>query len=36
MISLKKVKYFIIDEADRILDMGFEKELNKIVFEKGK
>ncbi len=28
------VKYFIIDEADRMLDMGFEPQLNQIVFEK--
>lgn len=33
LISLKAVKYLIIDEADRILDMGFEPQLNKIVFE---
>lgn len=35
MISLKKVKYLIIDEADRILDMGFEVQLNSIIFDKG-
>lgn len=34
MISLAMVKYFIIDEADRILDMGFEPQLNSIVYEK--
>lgn len=33
LIVLKSVKYFIIDEADRILDMGFEPQLNKIAFE---
>lgn len=33
LITLKTVKYFIIDEADRILDMGFEPQLNKIAFE---
>jgi ATP-dependent RNA helicase DDX3X len=33
-ISLSFVRYFIIDEADRLLDMGFEKQLNSIVFEK--
>ena len=32
IISLKSVKYFIIDEADRIMDMGFEPQLNEIVF----
>jgi superfamily II DNA/RNA helicase len=36
LISLKKVKFLIIDEADRILEMGFEKQLNTIIFEKGK
>jgi ATP-dependent RNA helicase DDX3X len=33
-ISLSAVRYFIIDEADRLLDMGFEQQLNSIVFEK--
>ncbi len=33
LIVLKSVKYLIIDEADRILDMGFEPQLNRIVFE---
>ena len=33
LIILKSVKYLIIDEADRILDMGFEPQLNRIVFE---
>ena len=33
LITLKAVKFFIIDEADRILDMGFEPQLNKIAFE---
>jgi superfamily II DNA/RNA helicase len=33
LITLKAVKYFIIDEADRMLDMGFEPQLNKIVYE---
>src|SRR5690348_5430468 len=32
-ISLSLVKYSIIDEADRILDMGFEPQLNSIVYE---
>lgn len=32
-VSLSCVKYFIIDEADRILDMGFEPQLNSIVYE---
>lgn len=30
-ISLSAVKYLIIDEADRLLDMGFEKQLNEIL-----
>jgi len=36
LILLKKIKYLIIDEADRILEMGFEQQLNAIMFEKGK
>ena len=36
VISLREVKYFIIDEADRILDMGFEDQLKSIVFNYGK
>lgn len=34
-ISLEKVKYLVLDEADRMLDMGFEKALREIL-EKGK
>ncbi|CAF0857078.1 unnamed protein product [Brachionus calyciflorus] len=33
-ISLEKVKYFVLDEADRMLDMGFEKAVREIL-EKG-
>jgi superfamily II DNA/RNA helicase len=33
LVSLSAVKNLIIDEADRILDMGFEVQLNKIIFE---
>jgi len=33
LVTLSQVKYFIIDEADRILDMGFEQQLNSITFE---
>lgn len=36
MISLKMVKYFILDEADRILDLGFSDQLNMISFNFGK
>jgi ATP-dependent RNA helicase DDX3X len=36
MISLKQVKYFILDEADRILDLGFTDQLNNISFKYGK
>jgi len=36
MISLKMVKYFILDEADRILDLGFSEQLNQISFNYGK
>lgn len=31
-ISLKNIKYFIMDEADRMLDMGFQPQLMKIAF----
>jgi len=30
-VSLEKVKYFILDEADRMLDMGFEKNVRDIL-----
>lgn len=30
-ISLAKVKYFVLDEADRMLDMGFEKSVRDIL-----
>jgi superfamily II DNA/RNA helicase len=33
-LSLQKVKYFVLDEADRMLDMGFEKDVRQIL-EKG-
>lgn len=29
-LSLQNVNYLVIDEADRLLDLGFEKELNRI------
>ena len=31
-ISLTQVKYLIIDEADELLDMGFEEDINHILF----
>jgi ATP-dependent RNA helicase DDX3X len=34
-ISLAAVKILILDEADRMLDMGFEKDIRKIVEERG-
>mmetsp|Transcript_20623 Transcript_20623/g.37119 ORF Transcript_20623/g.37119 Transcript_20623/m.37119 type:complete len:429 (+) Transcript_20623:671-1957(+) len=30
-VSLSKVTYFVLDEADRMLDMGFEPDIRKIV-----
>ncbi|KAE9609708.1 hypothetical protein Lal_00006315 [Lupinus albus] len=30
-ISLSKIKYLALDEADRMLDMGFERQIRKIV-----
>ncbi|KAK2966296.1 hypothetical protein RJ640_018107 [Escallonia rubra] len=30
-VSLSMVKYLVLDEADRMLDMGFEREIRKIV-----
>ena len=36
LITLKAVKYLILDEADRILDLGFSDQLNSITFNYGK
>lgn len=30
-VSLTKIKYLALDEADRMLDMGFEHQIRKIV-----
>lgn len=30
-ITLKHIKFLVLDEADRMLDMGFQKELNAII-----
>ncbi|WP_207534363.1 DEAD/DEAH box helicase [Desertivirga arenae] len=31
VISLKKVRHFILDEADRMLDMGFIRDIKKVI-----
>ena len=35
-ISLSQVKYLVLDEADRMLDMGFEKQINQILSNFGR
>ncbi|KAL1819658.1 hypothetical protein DCAR_0415961 [Daucus carota subsp. sativus] len=34
-LSLKKIKYLALDEADRMLDMGFERQIRKVVEQMG-
>lgn len=34
-VSLKRIKYLALDEADRMLDMGFERQIRQIVQEMG-
>jgi ATP-dependent RNA helicase DDX3X len=34
-ISLESIKYLVMDEADRMLDMGFEPQIRKIVDRMG-
>lgn len=34
-VSLKMIKYLALDEADRMLDMGFEQQIRKIVEQMG-
>ena len=34
LIRLEMIKYFVIDESDRMLDMGFEDQMKEIVFSK--
>ena len=33
LINLTEVKFLVIDEADKLLDMGFEEEINQILFD---
>ena len=33
MINLASVTYVVLDEADRMLDMGFEPSIKRILFE---
>lgn len=34
-VSLRTIRYLALDEADRMLDMGFEPQIRKIVQETG-
>lgn len=35
-IGLNRVKYLVLDEADRMLDMGFESVIRAIVEKRGR
>lgn len=34
-MGLSKVRYFVLDEADRMLDMGFEPDMRRIMGSAG-
>lgn len=34
-VGLQKVRYFVLDEADRMLDMGFEPDMRRVVGSPG-
>ncbi len=34
VLSLSEIKYFVLEEVDRLLDMGFEPQIRRIVEEK--
>lgn len=34
-VGLSKVRYLVLDEADRMLDMGFETDMRKLVSSPG-
>jgi superfamily II DNA/RNA helicase len=33
LVTLKEIRHLIMDEADKMLEMGFEDQLNKIIFD---
>ena len=35
VVSLSEVKYLVLDEADRMLDMGFEQDIRRIIDGEG-